>query len=63
MEIEIPLVHHIVKRQGYGHTIKTNESLNENTRRHPKIKPKSKLVQVGWKQRKVLSQDGHGGLD
>ncbi len=26
-------------------------------------KPKSKLMQTGWEQGNVLSQDGHNGLD
>ncbi len=63
MENEAAFVHHVIERQGCGYIIKDDKSLNEKTRGHPKTKPKSKLVQVRWKQGKVLSWDGHGGLD
>jgi hypothetical protein len=62
-ENEMPLIHHIVKQQGCSYIIKNNESLNERTQKHPKTKPKSRLMQAGWEQGKVLNWDGHGGLD
>jgi hypothetical protein len=63
LENEMPLVHHIVKQQGCDYTIKDDESLNERTQGHPKMKPKSKLMEAGWEQGKVSNQDGHGGLN
>jgi hypothetical protein len=39
-----PLVHHVIKWQGCGYIIKDNESLNERTLRHPKMKSKSELM-------------------
>jgi hypothetical protein len=61
MENETPHVHHVIEWQGCDYTIKDDKSLNEKTQWHPKTKPKSKLVQVRWKQ--ILNSDGHGGLD
>ncbi len=54
---------HVVKQQGCNYTIKDDKSLNERTQRHPKMKPKSRLMQARWDQGRVLNQDGHGGLD
>jgi hypothetical protein len=48
MENEMSLIHHIVERQGSDYTIEDNKSLNERTQGHPKMKPKSKLMQAGW---------------
>ncbi len=58
----MPLVHHIIEWQECSYTIENEKILNERTQGHLKMKPKSKLMQVGWEQKKVLSQDGHGGL-
>jgi hypothetical protein len=63
MKNEMSLVHNIVERQGCDYTIENNESLNEKTQGHLKTKPKSKLMQAGWEQGKVLNRNGHGGLD
>ncbi len=63
MENKTPFIRHIVEWQGCSYTIKDNESLNERTLGHPKMKPKSKLMQVRWEQGKVLNWDGHEGLD
>jgi hypothetical protein len=62
-ENETPLVRHVVKQQGWNYIIKDNESLNEKTWKHLKMKPKSRLMQARWEQRKVFNWDGHGGLD
>jgi hypothetical protein len=63
MENETLLVCHIVEWQGCNYTIKDYESLNERTQGNPKMKPKSRLMQVGWEQGKLLNWDGHGGFD
>jgi hypothetical protein len=63
MENEMPLVYHAIKQQGCNCIIENDKSLNENTQGHPKMKPKYKLMQVGWEQKRVLSRDGHKGLD
>ncbi len=63
MENKTPFVHHIVEWQGCGYTVKDDKNLNEKTQRHPKMKPKSRLMRVGWEQGKVLSWDGHGGFN
>jgi hypothetical protein len=63
MENKMPLVLHVIEWQGCGYTIENNKSLNERIWRHSKMKPKSKLMQAKWEQGKVLSWDGHGGLD
>ncbi len=55
MENETPFIHHVVEWQGCDYTIEDDENLNERTKRDPKMKPKSKLMQAGWKQGKVLS--------
>jgi hypothetical protein len=44
MENKTPFIRHIVEWQGCSYTIKDNESLNERTLGHPKMKPKSKLM-------------------
>jgi hypothetical protein len=44
MENETPFVCHIIKQQGCDCTIEDDESLNERTQGHPKMKPKSRLM-------------------
>lgn len=43
--------------------IKDDKSLNDRNWGHPMTKPKPKLMHARWKQRRVLSQNGHKGLD
>ncbi len=62
----MPFVHHVVEQWGCGCTIQDNKGLNERTRRHPIIKPMSKLMCVGprgGEQGKVLNRDDHKGLN
>ncbi len=47
MENEMPLLHHIVKWWGC-YINEDDKSLSERTRKHPMLKPKSKLMQVEW---------------
>ncbi len=63
MENKTPFVHHIVEWQGCGYKVEDDKSLNEKTQGYPKMKPKSWLMRVVWEQGKVLSRDGHGGLN
>ncbi len=44
MENKMPLICHIVEQHGCGCTIEDDESLNERTQGHSKMKPKSKLM-------------------
>jgi len=63
MENEMPLVHHAVKWWGCGYTNEDDKGLSERTRRHPMLKPKSKLMHAKWEFGKVLGQEDHKGLD
>jgi hypothetical protein len=44
----MPLVHHTIERWGCSYTNEDND-LNDKTRGHPMLKPKSKLMQMEWK--------------
>jgi hypothetical protein len=48
MENKMPLVHDTIERWGCDYTDEDGKGLNERTRRHPMLKPKSKLMQVEW---------------
>jgi hypothetical protein len=40
----MPLVCHIIERQGCGYIIKDDKNINERTWWHPKMKPKFKFM-------------------
>jgi hypothetical protein len=44
----MPLVHHVIKRQGCGYTIENDENLNKRTQGHSMSKNKPMLMWVGW---------------
>jgi hypothetical protein len=43
------LVHHTIGWWGCSYIIEDDKNLNERTRKHPMLKPMSKLMQAGWK--------------
>ncbi len=43
VENEMPLIHHVVKHQGYNYTIEDEENLNGRTQGHSMSKPNPKL--------------------
>jgi hypothetical protein len=59
----MPFLHHTVERWGCNCTIEEDKRLNERTQGHLMMKTMSKLMQVGWEQGRILSQDDHKGLD
>jgi hypothetical protein len=62
MENKMSFVHHVIEQWGCGCIIKDDKGLNERTRRHPMMKPMSKLMCVGWEQGRVLNCDDHKGF-
>ncbi len=48
MENKMPLVHHVIEWHGCHYTNEDNKGLNERTRRHLMLKPKSKLMHMEW---------------
>jgi hypothetical protein len=63
MENKMSFVHHVIEQWGCGCIFEDDKGLNERTRKHPMMKPMSKLMCVGWEQGSVLNRDDHKGLD